>query len=777
MTAIDGYDPAESLYDFEWRDAAGFQRGSDNVLVVDEEGIFTVTVRFRAPADAVPGAFDSCPAERSAFVGPAFEFDINLSQDEVCYEDVVVTFAPDTPIAGEWFYQLQGTSGRTSLGEFFELRLNPLLMLPGPGTYEIIFVAEDPLVSGCLIEKITEIIVHPLPLVRVLPLVPDADCVNPDGSFEIEAITNISRLTIQETGQVFNTIAAGEILPTITGLAPGIYTLEMENNFGCLNVETVIIQNRNADPAFNGFQVQSEDETCGPMGVLDGKIIITLQSTPVSLVGINYRIIRRGDGFELGDLLSSIATSLPTVFEIIDVPQGEYAVEILDPTGCPIPFDSTVTVERKFEAEFSIPSPVAACEQFVFTPLSNQTLDFTLRDAAGNVIAPQADGSYTLNVSGRFTMRAEDPTGVLCPSERTMDLVISQPVVFTLAGPLVDNCVQGIFYEAQIPPIEDPATLLFIWRDSAGNVVGRDQRFFPREIGRYSLEVQRRNSGLCADSVEFFDVEYLPGLRDLGLTSVADCPLPETPGSFSILSVDESLINQFRSNIASVEWFRVINGIAISLSFDDELNVTVDENGIYRVVVTDTFGCIFGVAEIQVQLSEIVPPVLDEKYVICTVEGKSETISAGAYDFYEWTKDGVVVSTDSIFTPQEAGTYKLRVEDLQGCFFEKEFIVEENCDLDVRFPDAIILGNNDKNFLVYPNEFVDKLEVFIYNRWGELIFFCAPDVSTADQAVCVWDGTVNGQFVPIGTYPVVVIAYSSRQGRSKTFKQPLIVLQ
>ena len=60
--------------------------------------------------------------------------------------------------------------------------------------------------------------------------------------------------------------------------------------------------------------------------------------------------------------------------------------------------------------------------------------------------------------------------------------------------------------------------------------------------------------------------------------------------------------------------------------------------------------------------------------------------------------------------------------------------------------------NNE--FFAFPNAFVANFEIFIYNRWGELIF-------QSNTPEFRWDGTYLGAFVPPGTYPYI-IRFSSR---------------
>jgi gliding motility-associated-like protein len=62
----------------------------------------------------------------------------------------------------------------------------------------------------------------------------------------------------------------------------------------------------------------------------------------------------------------------------------------------------------------------------------------------------------------------------------------------------------------------------------------------------------------------------------------------------------------------------------------------------------------------------------------------------------------------------------------------------------------------------YPNHVVE-----IYNRWGELLYR-----STAYKND--WDGTYNGENLPVGTYYYVI---ELNDGKTKPFTGPLTVLR
>ncbi len=63
-------------------------------------------------------------------------------------------------------------------------------------------------------------------------------------------------------------------------------------------------------------------------------------------------------------------------------------------------------------------------------------------------------------------------------------------------------------------------------------------------------------------------------------------------------------------------------------------------------------------------------------------------------------------------------------------------------------PDSDIAEN--RNFYIHnPNDVSDNFQVYIFNRWGEMVF------QSTDKNF-IWDGTYKGRDVPVGTYPYLI---------------------
>ena len=759
LTAIDGYDPADGKYDFLWTNAAGdvFGDSNSNTITVTEESIYTVIVQYRASTGAgeeEEAFFESCAATASIFVGPAFEFDLSQTAQEVCYEETSVTFAPNTPLTGEWFYERDNNGVQVPLGSFFELELE-ILSLPGPGLYTVTFLAQDPILASCKVSKTLNLVVHELP-VLLASATPATNCATADGTIEITLQATVSSLQIPELGLSFPAAAAGTVIP-ITGLLPGLYTLVAENTAGCSYTASVTVVNSNP-PGSLAFTVVPTDETCSPTGVSTGfiQVIFTSGTAPV---GATYTLVRQGDG----QTFTGTVPNQPS-FQV-PVSRGQYGVEIQDAAGCAVSNPQLYTINQKFEVQFSVPAIVDACVSFSFTPSGPKPLTYTITGPSGTV-SNEPDGSYLLTQSGNYTVLGTDPAGIDCPKVLSMTVNLSPALDFEVSPPIVD-CLTGIRFEAILKNAA-PADVIFLWRDELGIIVGRRQEFVPSRSGNYTLEVQPAAGGLCPTKQLPFAATILPARLAVSLDAQPFCVDQTT----TVIEVKANL-----ATVDSFEWFLVTGGTRTRLPAFTSNLIEVSQEGTYEVLLRSGVGCELGRANVVVVKSQLVPPVLPtEPLLICAVEGKTATLVTGSYASYSWILDGKEVSNTATFSPEKGGTYTLRVGDILGCEWEGNFTVVEDCQLKVTFPNAMVLEDPNRNFLGYANEYIDDVAVYIYNRWGELIFYCSPQNLEAGQSFCPWDGRVGGKLVPTGTYVVVVRFTSRDQNLTQTETKALTII-
>ena len=74
----------------------------------------------------------------------------------------------------------------------------------------------------------------------------------------------------------------------------------------------------------------------------------------------------------------------------------------------------------------------------------------------------------------------------------------------------------------------------------------------------------------------------------------------------------------------------------------------------------------------------------------------------------------------------------------------------------------------NQTFKLFPT-FVGDFEIFIYNRWGELVFYS----DDLDFMVNVgWDGVSDGKSLPMGTYAYVIKYRSITEPEKGVLEKP-----
>lgn len=118
--------------------------------------------------------------------------------------------------------------------------------------------------------------------------------------------------------------------------------------------------------------------------------------------------------------------------------------------------------------------------------------------------------------------------------------------------------------------------------------------------------------------------------------------------------------------------------------------------------------------------------------------------SMGVSNSYLW-QDG---TTNSTYTVSSEGTYILSVSNSCGSNSDTVFVDYYSCSCEFKAPNVFTpnFDNSNDAFGVFPLcDSLESIEFEIYNRWGELIF-------TSKSIEFKWDGTLNGEALPMDNY-------------------------
>jgi hypothetical protein len=165
---------------------------------------------------------------------------------------------------------------------------------------------------------------------------------------------------------------------------------------------------------------------------------------------------------------------------------------------------------------------------------------------------------------------------------------------------------------------------------------------------------------------------------------------------------------------------------------------------------------------------DTIRPTVEESYKVCPRYEIGPVINPGVFSSYEWYFEDQLVSTNPTYKPILPGKYELIVFSNEGCAYNALFETEEECELRVSYPNAVQPGNLDKEFLIYTNYLIDEMKVSIFNKWGEIIFYCEKTDLISEESTCFWDGTYEGRDIPNGTYAIRIDLKNIEKGLSKT---------
>jgi len=723
LTALDPNDPGLENFTIEWSDGEGNPLGTGNTITTNTPGRYIVNVSSVA-----------CQVTGSTYVGPSLEVELTQSVTNACLGSTV-TFTPDVPVSGMWSYQKSDQPSRTELGEFFELTLDTD-ELDGLGDYTIFFNVVDELRPGCSVEKQRNLIVREDASIDILDIVNSESCDNPTGSFKIRANTGMQSIDVTGPSDVPFINVWPETVLDITDLEPGIYTITAES-YGCFLTSTVIIDNLNPDAAIP-FNVTSTDQTCSGTGIEPGTITISVEDASQEL---EYRIIDAE-----GEVIQGTFGNQLSVTE--DVLAGEYSIEVIDADNCSSVSADIYSVSGSDEVSFSVPLSITACEFYDLVPQSNQILRYEVSGPNGPI--SEEDGSFNLNTSGTYEILAisDDPDLPFCPNLKTFEVVINDQVEFDYSQRQID-CLGNQIFTADLLGM-DPSTVFIRWlATDMITILGRDLDFFPPSVGTFYLDIQPRASSQCPAAPIPFEVTAVQREVGVEIEGTPFCGLDP----FTTLNV----VTDFEV-IEFIDWYFIDeNGNYTHLENQDNLqSIDVADEGTYEVIVRNDIFCEMGRTTFEVGRILEITLSMSAKQNICVEEQRYNTLNPGDFASYVWLKDGDVVSTDPTFTPRDPGVYGLEVVDFNGCPVTTQFEVEDICAQLISMPTAMVPGDVNRDFRVYANPAISQVEVFVFNKLGELVYHCQSENNPDTEAICIWDGYVNGTKLMVGTYPVTI---------------------
>lgn len=739
------HNPNFSEFSFRWTNQAGMVVSTQNELTITEEGRYFV--RITTPA---------CSVDATTYAGPSIEVEVTPSTTVACLGQTV-NYTSDIPINASWSYQKAGQTNRTPLGKSFDLNLNTN-DLEGLGEYTIFFNADDEDNPGCSVEQSFPLQINEGAIFTLTKISDANECEATNGSFRITAVSGLSEVTVEGVPGATFQLAPNEER-VITGLTAKTYIVKGRLN-GCTVSRLITIDNLNFDDPIEFTVALAEGGSCSPSGIDGGAVTLSFMGGPGTYSIYSSNGSEVTGAFEAGDVLTE------------ELSGGTYQVQVRDSNNCTSPEVKTITVPSPRQVAFSVPASLNACEFFEFSPESDQDLAYVLTAPDGSTQRGTSETTFRIEESGTYSILAthNDPNSGLCPRRRTMEVTVNQQLEFDYSQRYID-CYGNQIFSAELGSMR-PSDVVIRWRTADGVIVGREKEFYPPSTGEFTLDVQPRASSSCPLVPISFQVDIPQLTYDVEISASSFCG--EDP--FSTLTAE----GDFREE-RQFQWFLTdsVGNVTELLEFQNQREIDVTDEGTYEVVVRRLQEpmCELGRATYQLVKSEGISLDLEDEYQICTAENFFPAINPGDFVTYSWMMDGVKIDSASTFRPNVTGNYEVIVTNTQGCETSASFEVTETCVTLARFPNALMPDNPKKDFRIYLDPLIEQVEVFIYNRSGELVYHCESSVTDHSQAYCVWDGTINGKLAPLGTYPMILRLSSEENEIMEELKKSLLLIE
>ncbi len=595
-----------------------------------------------------------------------------------------------------------------------------------PGFFEYIVQVTDP-ITTCSVSDTISYTINESPAFVATPFNP-ITCGVDDGRIEVNITSPPTTLftysIVGPSSDGASDVGIG-LYTTPATLAAGVYGVSVVDQVsGCFTITTVNLNN----PALTVAAIQNG--TCDP---------IPIQVTP-TLAGGTYRVINAVTAVEvIPPTVVVVAANTP--FNTTGVVSGDYTVEFTSGSGCISSANVTVTQNIPVDIGFST---LDICNRNVTatSSLVGVTFDWSA-SPVGSINGASIGATVNINPGTWNLVVTGTNGGVNCPGIGNITVTVDPPVTpdFTQT----DAC-------ADIVTLAATPTGGFTYRWFRNGVLipgGSQIQAGLADNGiQYRVDVVSAATGCVYASAA--KTVQVSGDPQLVLTAGPACE-----GTPFLLTA-----NTNPAVTPSYAWS--LNGSIISGATSSTHTDT--RGGLYQVTVTLP-GCTRQ-DDIQVVLAPLTPGNLNDRYIICDDPANTDPTTnqvlldpGNTFLSYDWYKDGVQLNVfDPTFTAMEPGTYSVDLINSFGCASTDQSLIERECSPKINGPNAFRPEGSNSEFFLYTFFISDEdFQIFIFNRWGEMVFE-SPDRNFR------WNGGLNnvlGKPVPSGTYSYVVKYKSS----------------
>jgi gliding motility-associated-like protein len=337
--------------------------------------------------------------------------------------------------------------------------------------------------------------------------------------------------------------------------------------------------------------------------------------------------------------------------------------------------------------------------------------------------------------STKFTVTIQDTTFEDCFIEREVLVLVTERVQFTT------NTRDTVLCYSDSLTLEAIGDYSFCWIDENGDTIAMDQK---------SIEVVVTDEDtftvIGKDIYDCFESQTIRVKRfnlDVAITE------PDT-----ICFMDAIRLHIENLGEGNLTYMWTPTGSILEGENTADPLVSPDFTTTYTVKITNEYGCdYFDTVQVVVERVMPRPEIITQDDTIYLAKKTQLNVLGGPYNSYEWfPEDGLTCTDcpDPEVSPEYTTEYAVYVTNERGCIdsaFITIVVIRPNCDeTDIYVPNAFSPnGDNINDQWRVMSNFVDEMEVFVYNRWGEKVF------ESKDFNI-VWDGTYEGEFLKPDVY-------------------------
>ncbi|MEO8473403.1 MAG: gliding motility-associated C-terminal domain-containing protein [Chryseolinea sp.] len=618
--------------------------------------------------------------------------------------------------------------------------------VPSPPTFEYEVIVTDP-VTTCFVKDSVIYTINPNPVISAPVTTNPTTCGANDGTINMNIVSPAGiQFTYSITGPS-TTISDSDLgigpIPTASGLGAGSYGITVADQVsGCAVTTTASVN----DAAFT--VAGSTNDICDPMNI---DVVLT-QTTGIVNFPFDFRVLdvtrptvpaETGTGTAL-TFSTDPTTSLPSNSKT-------YIVEVTS-NGC-VASSPNILINHNPKVPTNLTPNVCG------DPVTINSSGGTAWTWSGPGVVAATANLQTVQARPPagdqiFKVRITDPA--FCALDTTLTVTVQPPTLATIGQS--NACTDQVTVTAT-----PNGNYLYRWfrNGTIDNTLGGTQVFadLTNDGQQYSVTLYSPITGCNFPSNSL--IVQVDGELDVSLSSTTPCE-----GSPFTLTAAPTT-----GKTPTFAW--AFDGSTII----GESASTLQDQRSGKFAVTATAATCIATADITIFLAPATPGLLNDQAFICPDPANPDPATRsvilrpgadGTYTSYDWLKDGVTLGiTTPTLEADEPGLYSVNLLNTFDCPSSDKTNVLVQCDPVIVGPNAFrptsgvvglegdFVNQSFKLFTFFIDD--EDFQVFVFNRWGEMIF-------TSTQREFRWNGGYNnntGQLAPAGTYSYVVHYKSS----------------